>query len=252
MIENASISILIIQHEEYVKPGEYLRWARRRGIEPAFIRCWESAAFPKPENLPDLLIVLGGPQDPGTTRAECPHYDAQAEMELIRRCAAGGKMVVGACLGAQLMGQALGACFSHSPEREVGPTPLRLTEAGRADPLLHAFPDRFIGGESHNDMAGLPEGSTVLAESDGCPRQIIRFGTYLYGLQTHLEFDREIVAEILENIPSSLSEPEKHPFVQSREAIVGYDYSEMNALLSSLLDALTEKWLSRGETGEAR
>ncbi len=250
MTERADLNVLFIQHEDYVKPGEYLRWTLRRGMRPRFIRCWENTEFPEPRQLPDLLIVLGGPQNPGTTRAECPWFDAAAEMRLIRRCARAGGMVVGACLGAQLMGEAFGGHFSRSPERELGPTPLRLTAAGRTDPLLRAFPSCFIGGESHRDMSGLPEGCVILAESAGCPRQILRYGRYLYGLQTHLEFDPSIEAEILDHTPPGPEDTESRPFVQDRETILAYDCGEMNALLSSFLDALTASWLADRREGE--
>ena len=242
-MEKRNLDVLLVQHEAYVRPGEYLRWAERNGIHPRFIRCWEQADFPQPETLPDLLVVLGGPQNPGTTKAECPYYDTEAEQLLIRRCRDKGRMVVGACLGAQLMSQALGGQFLHSPNREIGPTLLTLTEAGRRDPFLKDFPESFVGGESHSDMMGMTRDAEVLAFSEGCPLQIVRFGKYLYGFQTHMEFDREIVSEILDNIPVDPKDVKTLPYVQSRAAVTGYDYTEMNALLSSFLDALTEDYL---------
>ena len=237
------LNVQIIQHEEFVAPGEYLRWAERRGCPVSITKCWALDAFPEAGALPDLLVVLGGSQNPGMTEADDPHFFAAAEKELIRRCAEAGRMVVGACLGAQLLGEAMGAPYDHSPERELGPTPLTLTAAGRADPFLTAFPPEFIGGESHNDMPGLTEECAVLAGSAGCPRQIVRYGKYLYGFQTHMEFDREIAAAILSEIPDYAAEPEKHPFVQSAEAVTGYDYREMNALLSSFLERMTAEYL---------
>lgn len=242
-MDKRNLDVLIVQHEDYVRPGEYLRWAERNGCFPRFIRCWEQTEFPQPETLPDLLVVLGGPQNPGTTKKECPHYDTEAEQLLIRRCRDAGRMVVGACLGAQLMSQAFGGQFLHSPNREIGPTLLTLTEAGRQDPFLQDFPDRFVGGESHSDMMGMTREAAVLAFSEGCPLQILRFGRYLYGFQTHMEFDREIVAEILDNIPVDPKDVETLPYVQSRAAVTGYDYTQMNALLSSFLDRLTEDYL---------
>ena len=246
-MEKKNLDVLFVQHEEYVKPGEYLNWVERNGCRLRTIRCWEQEEFPQPEKLPDLLVVLGGPQNPGTTREECPYYDAEAEMRLICRCRDAGRMVVGACLGAQLMSEAFGGKFSHSPNREVGPTPLTLTEAGRRDPFLRAFPDRFMAGESHDDMMGMTRDAAVLAFSEGCPLQIVRFGRYLYGFQVHLEFDQEIVEEIMENIPDSVAEPEKHPYVRSPEEIRDFDYSETAALLSSFLDAMTTDYLGGAE-----
>ncbi len=243
MTERNAIRVTIVQHEEYVRPGEYGRWAARHGLEPALIRCWELPCFPELRELPELLIVLGGPQSPATTKEECPHYDAAAEIALIRRCADAGKMVVGACLGAQLLGEAMGAPYAHSPERELGPTALRLTDEGRRDPFLADFPDSFDAAESHNDMPGLTDGCAVLARSEGCPRQIVRYGKYLYAFQVHLEFDREIAAGIVERIPDLLAQRELHPHVRTPEEILCFDYAQQNAMLSAFLDRLTEEWL---------
>lgn len=242
-MEKKNLDVLFVQHEEYVKPGEYLNWVERNGCRLRTIRCWEQEEFPQPEKLPDLLVVLGGPQNPGTTREECPYYDAEAEMRLICRCRDAGRMVVGACLGAQLMSEAFGGKFSHSPNREVGPTLLTLTEAGRRDPFLRAFPDRFMAGESHDDMMGMTRDAAVLAFSEGCPLQIVRFGRYLYGFQTHMEFDREIVTELHEKLAVDPQDAERLPYVQTDEVAMRYDYTEMNALLSDFLDAMTADYL---------
>ncbi len=51
----------------------------------------------------------------------------------------------------------------------------RLTDTGENDPFLKSFPSVFDAGEWHNDMPGLKEGAEILAESDGCPRQIVRY-----------------------------------------------------------------------------
>ena len=165
------MKVHFIQQDEWVEPGEYLAWAERHGCEVSFTKCWQFEPVPETVDA-DFLIVLGGWQCPATTKAECGYYDAEAEERLIRRCVESGKVVVGACLGAQLLGDAMGANFAHSPEREVGPVKARLTAAGRADPLFAAFPDTFLAGAWHNDMPGLTEDSVVIAESDGCPRQI--------------------------------------------------------------------------------
>ena len=53
------------------------------------------------------------------------------------------------------------------------------------------------------------------------------------------------MAEILDNIPVDPKDVETLPYVQSRAAVTGYDYTQMNALLSSFLDRLTEDYLRR-------
>ena len=233
-------SIHFIQHEEHIGPGAYLVWAERNGWEASTTRCWAGDRPPASGPLPDLLVVLGGPQNPATTKQRCPYFDAAAEREFIRRCVDAGRAVIGVCLGAQLLGEALGAAYAPSPEPEIGPVRITLTEAGRADPFLKSLPDTFPGGEWHNDMPGLTATSTVLAASEGCPRQIVRYGRFVYGLQTHMEFTHEIVAGLLARLSPALRR--RGPFIQSDEELLAYDYTEMNARLWSFLDALTEAW----------
>ncbi len=233
------MKVHFIQQEAWVEPGEYLAWAQRRGHELSFTRCWLHDELPAAPDA-DLLIVLGGCMSPETTKQECPFYDAAAEMRLIRQYAEAGRAVIGVCLGAQLLGQALGARYAHSPEKEIGPVRAWLTEEGRRDPFLKGFPAVFDAGAWHNDMPGLTEGAAILAASEGCPRQIVRYGKYVYGFQTHMEFTHEIVEAGLRETAGAL--PAGGRFVQTPEALLAYDYTDMNRLLSSFLDALAEEY----------
>ena len=243
------MNILFLQHDSWVLPGEYLAWAKRHEYRISIIKCWQYD--PIPENADaDMLVVLGGYQCPATTKAECGYFDAEGEKALIRKYAEAGRIVVGVCLGAQLVGEALGAAYSHSPEREVGPVEARLTGAGRADPFFAAFPDTFPAGEWHNDMPGLTEDSIVIAESDGCPRQIVRYGKYIYGFQTHMEFTREIIAACIEAEGTGLENGGR--FVQTKEQLLSYDYTEMNSMLAGFLDAMVEDYQRQGKMNVAQ
>ena len=88
----------------------------------------------------DLLIVLGGPQTPATTKGECPYFDAEAEEALIAKAISSGRAVVGMCLGAQLIGEALGAKYESSPQKEMGKFAITLTErrSGERGRVVHA------------------------------------------------------------------------------------------------------------------
>ena len=236
------MKIHFIQQDPWVLPGEYLSWAERNCYEISYTRCWLFESVPDTADA-DMLVILGGWQCPATTKEECAYFDASQEKRLIREYADAGKIVIGVCLGAQLVGEALGAAYSHSPEREIGPVRAVLTKAGRADSFFAPFPDEFLAGELHNDMPGLTEDSVIIAESEGCPRQIVRYGKYIYGFQTHMEFTHGIIAEGIKEAGESLKTGGR--FVQSEEQLLSFDYAEMNALLSAFLDRITHDYLYR-------
>ena len=234
-----NMNVHILQHDPWVKPGAYLPWAKERGYGAAITRLWEYEPLPEGTDF-DMLVILGGHQCPATTREECDYFDAAAETRFIRAAVAAGKMVIGSCLGAQLIGDALGGTFSHSPEREVGPALLTLTDEGRSDPFLSAYPASFTAMEWHNDMAGLSDGAAVLAASEGCPHQIVRYGTFVYGFQPHMEFTKEIISEGIRATAGRPKQPGR--FVHPDEELLAFDPSEMNRLLWAFLDAMAGAW----------
>ncbi|MBR2666740.1 MAG: HD domain-containing protein [Oscillospiraceae bacterium] len=243
------MKVHFIQQDSWVGPGEYLSWALRNGHDVSFTRCWLHEGLPR-EVTADLLVVLGGHQCPATTQEECDYYDSAAEQTLIRSYIEAGRVVVGVCLGAQLVGEALGAPYEHSPEKELGSIRVKLTEEGRADPFLRSFPDVFDAGQWHNDMPGLTADSVILAESEGCPRQIVRYGKYVYGFQAHMEFTREILAAGLDDAGGDPGLA--GPFVQTPDELLAYDYTDMNRLLSAFLDAMMDDYAGQTRASAAR
>ena len=114
------MKIHIIQHEIFESPGAYYDWAKERNYNISFSKVHEHQLLPETAENIDLLIIMGGPQSPDTSKEECAHFDAKAEIGLIQKAIQAGKAVVGVCLGAQLIGKALEASFENSPEKEIG------------------------------------------------------------------------------------------------------------------------------------
>ena len=228
----------IIVHEPFEAPGAIEDWAQERGHALTFARSYENEGLPEGADGIDLLVVMGGPQSPATTREECPHFDSAGEQGFIRACVAAGSAVLGVCLGAQLLGEALGGHFEHSPEREIGLFPITLTEAGREDALLEDFGSGLAVGHWHADMPGLAPGAQVLATSAGCPRQIVRYAPRVYGFQCHLEFTERTIGALVDASAEELARYASAPFVQSPEELRENDYHPMNRVLWQFLDRL--------------
>jgi GMP synthase (glutamine-hydrolysing) len=160
------------------------------------------------EPLPTLeelagLVVMGGPMGVSDT-AEHPYL--AGELELLAGAVAAGLPVLGVCLGAQLLAAALGARVYRGEHAEIGPGSVTLTAAGRADPVLGAG----AGGELpvihwHQDTFELPAGATLLASSALYPHQAFRAGARAYGLQFHVEVDRELATGWREHLPQGVA-----------------------------------------------
>ena len=235
------MKVHFVLHETFEVPGAYLKWAQERGHQVTTTKVYEKESLPETVDGIDFLIFMGGPQSPDEDREKFPYYDPKAEIELIQKAMKEDRYIVGVCLGAQLLSVAYGAEYEHSPEREIGVYPITLTEAGLKDEHVKVLGQTLNTGHWHGDMPGLTKDAVVLATSQGCPRQIIRFSPKHYAFQAHLEFDPEAVElliaadgeEVLEEQSKNLT------YVQKPEAIRAYDYQEMNAKLYAFLDSLT-------------
>jgi len=142
---------------------------------------------------PDLaeiggLIVFGGEMNVDQVD-RYPYLLTQRR--LMHSAVDAGLPVLGICLGAQMLARALDARVVRAPVRELGFKPVRLTEAGRHDPLLGAFNNGDRVFQWHEDTFDLPEGALLLAAGDDVPVQAFRFATTAWGVQFHVEVDRE-------------------------------------------------------------
>src|SRR5579862_1536272 len=174
--------IHIIIHASFEKPGVIETWATHKGHTISYTHTYLGEQLPDSSQI-DFLIIMGGPQSP----LELDKYPyLRDEMALTKLIINQKKVVLGICLGAQIIGESLGAKTERSPNKEIGVFPIHLTTEGNQDFIFKQFPESFDVMHWHNDMPGVPAGSTILAYSEGCPRQVIRYNERVYGLQCHM------------------------------------------------------------------
>lgn len=235
--------IHFIIHESFEAPGAYESWANHKHHVVSYTRLYAGEQLPEQVDHIDFLIVMGGPQSPDTTT--CAYFDANKEQAFILQLIQANKMVLGVCLGAQLIGEALGASYQPSPQKEIGKFPITLTDMGIEHPLFAHF-DRVIEvGHWHNDMPGLTPEATIIAYSEGCPRQIIAYTPRVFGFQCHMELNREVVAQLIaqeEIYQEDSNVAAQYRFVDTPEQLLNHDYDEMNNVLYDFLDKLTAGW----------
>jgi len=99
---------------------------------------------------------------------------------------------LGCCSGNGLLGSYCGANISGKFGEPVGGADIRLTEAGRQDPLLRGLPDSFRVLLGHKEACDeLPPGCVLLATNASCPVQMFRLKNNIYATQFHPEGDAE-------------------------------------------------------------
>ena len=119
-----------------------------------------------------------------------------------------------------------------------------MTAAGKAYPLCAHFGDSLDVGRWHSDIPGLISQARILAQSAGCPGQIIEYGKLAYGLQCHLEFTAQTIEGMLAATPAADCAAAS-AYVQGPEMLRVQDYGSMNQKLFGFFDGLMAAYALR-------
>lgn len=218
-------------HAEFEKLGVIENWIHQQGHSMSETHSYRNEKLPTTNEF-DMLIIMGGPQ----SVLELDKYAyLRDEVELAKRAISENKIVLGICLGAQIISVALGAKAEQSPEREIGVYPIQMTRDAEADPLFKHFPPQFDVMHWHSDMPGMPSGGVLLAKSSGCPRQAFRFGDRVYGFQFHMELTPSLVKQMVEHCRDELI---PSPYVQKSEELLKLNLTAINQKMIATLDYL--------------
>jgi GMP synthase (glutamine-hydrolysing) len=201
-VSTTKSSWVAIQHVPFEGPGLIAEIASRQGLELRPCHPYRGDPLPAMDEI-DGLVVMGGPMGVLDT-AEHPHL--AREVELIAAMVHAERPVLGVCLGAQLMAHALGATVYAGEQAEIGFGSVSLTRAGREDPVLGNLGTEILPVMHwHQDTFELPDGARWLARSELYPHQAFCLGERAYGLQFHLEVDRQLADAWREHLPTGVT-----------------------------------------------
>ncbi len=193
--------IHVIQHAPFEGPGLIAEWAAEQGHD-LDITMAITEEFPSPDDL-DLLVVMGGPMD---ADGEDASPWLVPEKHFIAAAIAAGRLVLGVCLGSQIIAEVLGGRVKRGEQSEIGWYPVRLTEDGAREPLFDRWPDEAVVGHWHSDTFDLPLGLEPALSSEVTPNQAFVFEERVVGLQFHLEWDEETLQALFEACADDLDE----------------------------------------------
>lgn len=201
--------IQFVQHDSFGDPGAILHWAEWRGHEYDVTRIYAGEELPSLESW-DWLVIMGGPM---SIHDENEHSWLKREKEIIRKAISNDKIVMGICLGSQLIAEALGANVYNNDQKEIGWFPVQWTMEGPSALHLQSLPSELPVFHSHVETFDLPEGAVLIASSKACKNQAFAFGSKVFGFQFHFEMLARNVMEMLDNFED---EQQASPNIQSR------------------------------------
>ena len=189
--------LLCIHHEPSSDGGTLLAPARAGGWA---IEHWRAhAGEPRPVlDGVDAVVAYGGTMNPDEDTRLAWLADVRATLaEAVERDAA----VLAICLGAQLLGQALGAEAPRLAQPELGWLAVELTPAGAEDALLGPLAPSCEVFQWHDYGCELPPGAVPLARSERAPQQAYRLGDAVWAIQFHIAVDAASVARWTGAVP---------------------------------------------------
>lgn len=225
--------ILCLRHVPFEGLGAINHWVHHREHELVETYASREMLVPPPF---DMLIVMGGPMG---ACDDDEHPWLAREREFIANAVEDGKLVLGICLGAQLLAVALGGRVTRNSQPEVGWFPVTLSDTARHIHVFDDWPETFTAGHWHADTFIPPDGAPIVAVSQACLRQGFALDRgRVVGLQFHLEWTENTLVRMVEACPEDVQPG--HPFVQSGERILGHPelHAENRALLFALLDRM--------------
>ncbi len=227
--------IHFITHEPFEGPGVIAEWAATNGFEATYTETFKNPIYPEVSSF-NWLVVMGGGM---STYDDISHPWLLDEKAFIKEAINQKKVVVGICLGAQLIADVLDARVYKGPVKEIGWYPVNLTAEARQHTFFSTLPATITVFHWHGDTFTLPKNAIPLAYSKHTPNQAFLFENRVLGLQFHFEVTPEIVKQMVEATTEELSHEGE---IQSAGAILSeLEYYRSNRnIMHHILDKLKE------------
>jgi len=144
----------------------------------------------------DLIIIHGGSQHIWNKNEDVWLTD---EIEYVREALKNNICVIGFCLGAQIIAEALGGKTYKSEEKEVGWLNIKFTTEGKKHRILKSLNDGFMTFLWHSDHYNLPQNCTVLGYTEAAKNQIFVSNMYkAIGFQFHPEYTKGNIKDYID------------------------------------------------------
>ena len=224
--------ILCLQHVPFEGPAALVDWAKSRGHIFRIHPMYKDRALPSIKDF-DCLFIMGGPMN---IYEEDKYPWLALEKTLILEAIAGGKYVIGICLGGQLIAEALGATVSKATNPEIGWYSIqRAVDC----PTWSELPENLTVMHWHRYQFETPKGAKRIATSQVCEDQGFIYADHILALQCHLEATPESLATLVASCRDELMEASVSMSAERILAEPIATYERMQQTLFGLLDRMT-------------
>jgi GMP synthase-like glutamine amidotransferase len=223
-----------IQHVPFESLGSIETWSLKHGHHLSVTRFHQQDPLPGMDTF-DWLTVMGGPMN---IYEDAKYPWLSKEKEFLRKAIEAGETIIGICLGAQLIADALGSKVYAGKHKEIGWFPVRKIDEAGASRVFKDFAEVMDVFHWHGDTFDLPAGCVHIAESEACRNQAFIYEERVIGLQFHIEMTHQGAGKIISNCREEIVEA---LYIQNADEILSNAnrFTEANKEMDRLLDRLS-------------
>ncbi len=182
------MKVQIFQHVPFETPGILTELFNDLGFETCITRFFEDGH--QIDNEYEILIIMGGPMN---IYQEKQYPWLKEEKSEIKNAIQSDKIVIGFCLGAQLIADSLGSKVFKNEFPEIGWHPVAKNSSCQSMNFLPEFATVF---HWHSETFNLPKGAELIYSSDVTFNQAFIFNRKIIGLQFHLELTEQGIRDL--------------------------------------------------------
>lgn len=225
-----------LQHVPFETPGNIIPWAMKNNHTLSSTKLYEDQNLPAMEVF-DWLIIMGGPMN---IYEEDRYPFLTKEKLLIEKAIKKEKIVMGICLGAQLIADVLGAKVYKGRYKEIGWYDLFLTDEANHSRVFSQLPTSFVGFHWHGDTFDIPKGGYRMVSSKGCLNQAFEYNNRVFALQFHLETSRQSAKSLIDHCAAEIIQ-DKYIMSADQMLLQNKYFEEIQQNLEIMLEAIIQQ-----------
>jgi GMP synthase-like glutamine amidotransferase len=225
-----------LEHEPFEGLANIEVWAKKKGHSITRTLLFNNEGLPDISDF-DWLFIMGGSMN---IYEEEKYPWLGEEKNFIAEAIAANKILLGICLGSQLIADVLGGKVNKNKFKEIGWFPVSLTREARDSSIFSSLPGTFTAFHWHGDTFKIPYGSARIAQSEGCVNQAFECGRAI-GLQFHLEYSKKSIDLMFRNCSDELVDGK---YIQKQDEIVSQisNVHKIRDILNTMLDNMEREY----------